>query len=302
MRGITDTVFRQMIAKCGKPDVFFSEFVNVESLLSNGQKELMKYLKISAVEHPVVAQIWGDKPENFLKASQLLTDLGFDGIDINMGCSVKKILKKNCCSALIKNETLSKEIIQAAKEGTGDLPLSIKTRIGFDEIATESWISFLLEQKPAVLTVHGRTAKQAYSGDVNWDEIYKVVKLRDNQPAGRTLIIGNGDVLSLDEIHEKHKKYKVDGVMIGRGILNNPYFFNLEKNIADCTRIEKINLLKQHIQLFTRTYGQSRRVDILKKIMKMYISDFNGAQELRSKLMGAATTDQVFEILDNCST
>lgn len=303
MRGITDVVFRQMIVKCGKPDVLFTEFVNVDSLFSDGQRDLMKYLKFNENEHPIVAQLWGENPDNFAKAGTFLKDLGFDGIDINLGCSVKKILKKSCCSALINNESLSKKIIQGTKEGSCGLPVSIKTRIGFDEVNTESWMGFLLKQGVSAITVHGRTAAQGYGGKANWEEIAKAVKLRDAYSvkcpdAEETLVIGNGDVQSLEEIIEKYKKYNVDGVMVGRGILADPYFFDPSKSIKDCSKAERVSLFRPHVELFTETYGKDWRIDTLKKVISMYISDFDGSRELRGRLMRTTRADEVYEVLE----
>ncbi|HBB64367.1 TPA: dihydrouridine synthase, partial [Patescibacteria group bacterium] len=215
MEDVTDSVFRQVICSVGKPDLFYTEFINVEGLNSKGKEKVIHRLKYDVVEKPIIAQLWGINPENFFKASQIVSDMGFDGIDINMGCSVQKISARGCGSGLINNTELSKEIINAVKEGSDGLPVSVKTRLGWKEYGVDSWIQFLLEQDLDVLTVHGRTARGSGVINANWDEISKCVKLRDEMGKS-TLIFGNGDIKSLIQANEYVNKYGVDGVMIGR--------------------------------------------------------------------------------------
>jgi tRNA-dihydrouridine synthase len=195
MDDVTDTVFRQIVADCAPPDLFFTEFVNVDGLQSPGRKALLKKLQFTPKEQPLIAQIWGKNPENYFKTAQELIDMGFAGIDINMGCPIKDIVNNGCCCALINNRPLAVEIIKATQAGAnGKLPVSVKTRLGFNEIDL-SWHKLLLEQGLDYLTIHGRTRRQMSKDENNWQAIEDIRKLRD-KIAPATLIIGNGDVAS----------------------------------------------------------------------------------------------------------
>ena len=214
MDDVTDTVFRQVVAGCAAPDLYFTEFVNVDGLQSPGRDKLLKRLEFTATEKPLIAQIWGKLPENFRKTADELVAMGFAGIDINMGCPEKTVVKNGCCSALINNRELAAEIIKATQEGTaGRVPVSVKTRLGFSEIDL-SWIEFLLGQNLDMLTIHGRTRKEMSAVPANWDMIGQVRELRD-QLAANTLIVGNGDVENRQQASELAEKYGLDGIMIG---------------------------------------------------------------------------------------
>src|SRR3989344_5899284 len=219
MDDVTDTVFRQVVAVVSKPNLFFTEFTNVDGLQSVGREKVLTRLQHQKTERPLIAQIWGLNPENFCKSAQDISKMDFDGIDLNMGCPEHGTVKKGACSALINNPELAAQIIAATKKGAGDLPVSVKTRIGFSEIQTEEWCGFLLKQDIAVLTVHGRTVKEMSKVPAHWDEIGKVVKLRDKMGL-KTLIIGNGDVENREDGLKKVQEYGVDGIMIGRGIFH----------------------------------------------------------------------------------
>jgi len=203
MEGVTDVVFRQIISQIGRPDVFFTEFTNCDGLMSKGRRRVEDALLFSENEQPVVAQIWGLRPENYYKTAQYCREKGFAGIDINMGCPVDTVIKKGACSALIKNHSLAKEIIDATKEGAEDLPVSVKTRIGFDSISLTDWVGFLLQQDLAALTLHFRTVRELSKVPAHWDCLPEIMKLRQ-ELAPKTLIIGNGDVGSLQEVKEKY--------------------------------------------------------------------------------------------------
>lgn len=292
MDGVTDTVFRQVVAWCGKPDVYFTEFTNVEGLFSKGNKQVLKRFQHTSHEKPLIAQIWGLKPELFYKAAKLIEELGFDGIDINMGCPVHDVAARGACSGLIKNPQLAKEMVQAAQEGSKNLPVSVKTRIGFNKIQTEEWILFLLSLNLDALMVHTRTAKEMSKVPAHWDEIGKVVELR-NVLRNKTIIIGNGDVMSIIEAFEKVKKYGVDGVMIGRGIFHNPWLFNPNNDPLKVSKEERLKLLLKHTKLFVDTWGDTKDFNILKKFFKIYVSNFDGASDLRAKLMKAQNREEV---------
>jgi len=294
MEEVTDTVFRQIVAGVARPDVFFTEFTNVEGLQSVGREKLIHRLRFTESERPIIAQIWGKEPKNFYEATKLIKRLRFDGVDINMGCPEKDVVKNGCCIALINNRGLATEIIAAVKEGAGDLPVSVKTRIGLDKIITEDWCGFLLEQKIDALTVHGRTAKEKSDVPAHWDEIAKVVSLR-NQSKSKTVIIGNGDVKDFLDAKSKLQIANVDGAMIGRGILENINAFNAQP--ATLSPQENVNLLREHLKLWEKTWGNTKNFAIMKKFVKAYIKGWEGAGELRAKLMNSTSVSQAIDTL-----
>lgn len=301
MDDVTDTVFRQVILRVARPDVFFTEFINVEGLCSKGREALLPRLRFSKGEHPIVAQIWGIKPENFREAAKLIKDSGFDGVDINMGCPDKKVTKNGAGAALIDNPGLAKEIIIAAKEGAGGLPVSVKTRIGFKVEKTEEWLEFLLKQDLAALTIHARTAKEMSKVPARWEEIGKAVKLRDELKA-KTVIIGNGDVASFREVLEKHWQFGVDGVMIGRGIFQNPWVFQPhEMSTCEASEAERLKLLLFHAKLWQKTWADKKSFIILRKFFKVYASGFLGASALRTQLLQVNSLAEVKKIF-SCRT
>lgn len=298
MEDVTDTVFRQLVGMCAKPDVYFTEFVSVDGLCSKGREKIIHRLQFTQKERPIIAQVWGLVPEHYYRSAKMIVDMGFDGIDINMGCPVEKVLVHGCCAALIENRTLAGEIIKATKEGAGDLPVSVKTRIGYKKIVTEDWVEFLLKQDIIALTVHGRTASELSKVPADWDEIGKAVTVR-NQLKSSTLIVGNGDVKSQEEGRQKCKTYGVDGVMIGRGIFDNLWLFDRSGKTHAFTSHERLSLLLTHVRLFDKTWGKSKNFDILKRFFKIYVTDFVGAKDLRVKLMGAHTAGEVEKIVLN---
>jgi len=259
--------------------------------INESEKLLLKEKSVK-----LIAQIWGKDPEKYYKAAQFIAnETNFDGIDINMGCPVKNVVKNGCCSALITQPELAKEIILATKEAT-DLPLSVKTRIGFRQVVTESWISHLLQLPIDALTIHGRIQKQMSEGVADWNEIAKAVKLRD-ELAPHIKIIGNGDVESYQEGIEKCERYGVDGVMIGRGIFKNPWFFN--PDMIAVTMDEKLDLMKEHTRLFEATWERSKNFAILRRFFKIYTNGFREASTLRNALMTTANAEEVYHAIDN---
>ncbi len=308
MEGGTDTVFRQILASCGRPDVMFTEFTNVEGLLSKGREEVGKRLIHEENEKPLIAQIWGKNPESFFEVSQQLAKMGFSGIDINMGCPERTVVANGCCSALIDNPSLATEIIEAVRKGAGGLPVSVKTRIGFKSIETERWIGFLLEHDLDALTVHFRTQKEMSLVPAHWEEAEKVVKLKAKSSKLKTVIIGNGDVVSKKQGKELAEKYGLDGIMIGRGAFLNPYVFDETVDYASQAREERIKLLRKHLDLFETTWkvthplserGYTKSFAPLKRYFKIYISGFDGAAELREKLMATQNLEETREVLKN---
>lgn len=300
MEDVTDTVFRRIVALCGRPDVFFTEFTSADGLNSAGREAVIHRLQFTDQERPLVAQIWGKSPENYYKAAQEIRALGFDGLDINMGCPVPKIVKNGCCSALIENRSLAQELIAAALEGAGPLPVSIKTRLGFKRICIEEWAEFLLGFKPAALTIHGRTAKQLSKGAANWAEIAKAVKIRDAMNS-KTIIIGNGDVARYSDINEKHLVYGVDGVMIGRGVFHNLMIFNPNgREFSSLSSSEKLRFLLTHLDLYEKTWAGVRPYAVLKKFFKIYINGMRNASELRTRLVETNSFEEARGILSEC--
>ena len=308
MDDVTDCAFRHLIAKYGKPDVFFTEFVSVDGLCSPGKEKLMIDFKYGEDEHPIVAQIFGSKPENFEKVARMLVEMGFDGIDINMGCPVKKVLNQNSCSALIRTPELAKEIILATKRGAGNVPVSVKTRIGFNKVEIDTWIPAILETNPAALTVHLRTVKEMSKVPAHWELMRDIVKIRDDMKSD-TLIIGNGDVIDLDDAKKKCEETGCDGVMLGRAIFGNPFLFaksqgasltvNMSRMPLGTVPIkQKLQVMLEHTKLFEEMLGKHKNFAIMKKHYKAYVNGFDGAKELRVKLMETNNSQEVEDIVN----
>ena len=297
MDDVTDTVFRRIVGRCARPDLFFTEFVNVDGLQSPGRARLVKRIQFTPEEGPVIAQIWGKDPENFRKTAAELVDMGFAGIDINMGCPDKTVVKNGCCSALINNRELAGEIIRAVQEGVaGRVPVSVKTRLGFGAV-DYSWHEFLLGFKLNMLTIHGRTRAQLSEVPADWDAIARVRELRDKL-APDTLIVGNGDVMSRAQAADLAAAHKLDGVMIGRGVFHDPYAFAETSPWPEQTKKQRLALYAQHVKLFAETWNeQDRRTATLNKFCKIYVNGFDGAKELREHLMNAQTPAQLLDLL-----
>ena len=303
MEDVTDTVFREIVMGMAAPDklnLVFTEFTSVEGMnhpvgrnrvserliVNDSEKELLKKQNVK-----LVAQIWGRNPEIYRNIAKYLTEnYQFDGIDINMGCPVKKVVKQGACSALIGEPSLAKEIISATKEGT-NLPVSIKTRTGIKKHQTEEWISQLIETKPAAIILHGRTQRMQSEGNADWNEIAKAVSLK-NQLDPSIPLHGNGDVFSYADGLKKIEETGVNGVMIGRGIFQNPWFFNPEK--TDLSKEERIEKLLQHTRLFEQTWGGKKNFNILKRFYKIYLNSFDGAAKMRADLMEVKNFEEVY--------
>jgi tRNA-dihydrouridine synthase len=293
MDDVTDTVFRQIVAECAPPDLYFTEFVNVDALNSPGRQAALRKLKFTDSERPIIAQIWGKTPENFYAAAKLIKEMGFDGLDLNFGCPEKNVIKNGLCIAMINNRGLTGEILAASREAVGeDFPLSVKTRLGLNEV-DYSWHEFLLKYKLNMLSIHGRTAKQMSKVPADWEAINHIREMRDAHfPA--TLIVGNGDVSNRKHAEELAKKYKLDGIMIGRGIFDDPFAFSSDSGWAGMTKQQKLDLYAKHVKLFGKTWPNGeRKLHTLNKFCKIYVNGFEGAKELREKLMRAQTADEL---------
>jgi nifR3 family TIM-barrel protein len=283
MEGATDSAFRRVVHDCGRPDVSFTEFVNVEGLMSAGAVRLEPYLMYDPSEHPLIVQLWGLDPDNFSAVADRMVERGFDGVDINMGCPDKAVIKKGTGGALINNKPLAAAIIQAVKRGVaGRVPVSVKIRIGYKKIETEAWARFVLAQGIDALTVHGRTVAELSRVPNHWDEIEKVVKIRDELGL-TTKIIGNGDVESLDQARAMADVHGVDGIMIGRGVFKNPWVFAKEDRSME--KEDRIALLRKHLNLYETIFGEMKPYEPMKRFFKIYIQQFPGAVELRDRLM-----------------
>lgn len=287
MANVTDAAFRRMIAKYGKPDVTWTEFVACDGLMSPGRDKLLVDFMYTEAERPIVAQIFGSNPENFYKTAQLVQELGFDGIDINMGCPAKNVEHQNAGARLIKSPKLAQEIIKETKRGAGDLPVSVKTRIGYNKNTLSEWLPYLLETEPAAITIHARTRKEMSLVPAHWEVIKDAVELRDKHDSSKnkTLILGNGDVKNLSEAKIRVKETGADGVMIGRGIFGNPWVFNKKVKEGSISIQEKLKVMIEHTHLFEQVLGEYKNFDIMKKHYKAYVNGFDGAKELRIKLM-----------------
>ncbi|HXH26640.1 MAG TPA: tRNA-dihydrouridine synthase [Candidatus Acidoferrum sp.] len=292
MEGATDMVFRQIVQKAAPADVYFTEFTNTDSFCSpKGQASTAARLRIAKGEGPVIAQIWGTNPEHFAQMAKGIATMGFAGIDINMGCPVKDVTKKGACSALIETPALAADIIAATKEG--GLPVSVKTRIGFKTQKTEEWAGFLLGQDITALTIHARTAKEMSKVPAHWEEVAKVVQLR-NEVAPQTVILGNGDVANRADGLAKAQATGADGVMIGRGIFANPFCF--ENKPTTHQPAELVSLLNLHLDLFDDAWPHHQFAP-LKRFFKVYIKGFEGASEIREQLMQTRTTAEARAVI-----
>jgi tRNA-dihydrouridine synthase len=251
-------------------------------------------------QRPIVAQIWGRDPQKFYDAAKLIQSLGFNGVDINMGCPQDKEIEQKTCAYLIREPKLAQEIVLATKEGAGNLPVSVKTRIGYSQPETESWISTLLDTRPAVITVHGRTKKEKSKVPAHWDEITKAVEIRNKHASFQTLILGNGDITSREQALARIAETGVDGVMVARGAFGNPWLFNAQ--IANGlkpfpTVEERLMVMLEHAELYEQKLNGQKPFIHMRKNFKAYCSGFAGAAELRAKLMEVENTSQAREIV-----
>lgn len=304
MDDVTDAAFRRLIAKYGKPDVFWTEFVSADGLQSEGRERLLIDFWYTKAEHPIIAQIFGTNPENYYKSAQLIKELGFDGVDINMGCPEKNTCKAGAGAAMVKNPKLAQEVIQASKEGAGNLPVTVKIRSGYNKHEIETWIPQLLKAEPKVITLHARTRKQMSKVPADWGLVKRTVEIRD-EIRKDVLIIGNGDVQNLKEAEQRVKETGADGVMIGRGIFGNPWLFNKEVDRDDLDLEERFQVMLEHTFLYEllfkngslRGSGFIKNFHIMRKHFKAYVSGFDNAREFRMKLMKTESAQEVVGIV-----
>ncbi len=310
MEDVTDTVFREILlsrADVETLNVVCTEFVATEGichevgvenvshrfLISDSERELLKSRNTK-----IIAQIWGAKPENFYKSIKLITEkYDFDGIDINMGCPMKKIIRQAGGASLVREPESAKEIIAASKSAT-NLPISVKTRTGDIEPQIETWIQALADAKPAAITLHGRTRSMMYKGLADWSEIKKANDLvKSISP--ETVLIGNGDIHSLESAKERIEYSGVDGVMIGRGMMSNPWVFS--RDLPEISITMRFEVLLEHARLFDKVWGDTKPFAVIKKFFKSYINSFNGASELRNRLMSCSSMKEIENLIADYS-
>jgi nifR3 family TIM-barrel protein len=298
MADVTDVAFREIIRKYsrhgqdgGGPDVFWTEFVSSDGLCSSGREALIHDLEYTEKERPIVAQLFSSNPKNMYESAKLCRELGFDGIDINMGCPDRSIIKQEAGSAMIQNPEQAKRVIRAAQRGAWPLPVSVKTRIGYNKVEIDTWIPAVLSCDITVLTMHLRTRKELSKVPAHWELAGEVMKqVKKHSPS--TLYIANGDIQSLKEAQEKNKNHDIDGVMIGRGIFGNPWFFDSNRNPEISIR-EKLEVMLEHTKLFWDTLSEIKNFAIMKKHYKAYVNGFDGAKDLRIKLMETHSYEEV---------
>ena len=329
MDGVTDHPYRHIQKKYGNPTVVYTEFASVEGIC-RGAKQLLKDFLYDEIQRPIVAQIYGTTPKFFRQTAVLLCELGFDGIDINMGCPAKNVAHSGAGAALIKTPELAQKIVRETQAGVKDwlddikvadladitpeitaiikerhdklpptqqekrnIPVSVKTRVGYDSLVVYEWIPRLLELEPAVIAIHGRTLRQQYSGLANWDEIGKAVELAEKTD---TLILGNGDVDSLTTAEKRIAEYGLDGVLIGRASMGNPYIFGAAK-IDDPSLFA---IAVEHAELFEEAYQNNEHYAFLpmRKNLGWYVRSIPNAKEVRSELFQTETSQEVKTILE----
>jgi nifR3 family TIM-barrel protein len=287
LANVTDAAFRRVIACYSKPagpHVMYTEFVSADGLFlsdEKGRNVLMRDLIFTDAERPIVAQFFTSRPDMMERASALARELGFDGVDINMGCPDRSVEKQGGGAALIKNPERAAELIRAAWNGVGGtIPVSVKTRIGYNKEELSEWLPVLLDENPVALTLHLRTRKEMSKVPANWEYMKKAIHIRD-ELGSDTLLLGNGDADSLEEARKRSEESGADGVMIGRGIFGNPWFFSGHAP----TPKESLQVLGKHIEIFDELLGDIKSFAIMKKHFKAYVTGWDGARELRLQLM-----------------
>ncbi|MGM0482511.1 MAG: tRNA dihydrouridine synthase [Patescibacteria group bacterium] len=319
MAGVTDPAFRFMVAKYSKyggadigeygkkeiktepsegPDVIYTEFISASGLFLGDKDSLMEDMRFTNAERPIIAQFFSSDPERMKEASLLASEMGFDGIDINLGCPDRSVCKQGAGSELIRSPEMAQRIVRIVKENSNGLPVSVKTRAGYhsdDELG--EWLKVLLDAEPSALVLHARTAKDMYAKPARWELVREAVKIRD-QLKSNTLILGNGDISSLEDLHLKVEYSEADGAMVGRALLGNPWFFSSKKVLSGLTVRERLRVLVEHCQLFEKLSKDRKSFAFMRKHFKSYVSGWSGAKELRTRLMGAESAGEVESIIE----
>lgn len=347
MDGVTDASFRLIAAKYGRPDIFMTEFTSVEGICA-GADGFIRDFAYSDAERPIIAQIYGRNPDHFYKVAHIVCELGFDGVDINMGCPAKNVAAKGCGAGLILNPSLALTLMRSVRRGIEDwvagqqladlslntavlqhiksismmrpsalatgprrpIPMSVKTRVGYDEIVVADWVSTLLEEKPAAISVHGRTLKQMYRGEADWQAIACAVEVAQGTD---TLVLGNGDLKSMQQVVRRVRETGVDGVLLGRAALGNPWIFRDKQWAKDVLRLpqntptrvleerivthqERTDVLLEHSRHFQGLWGE-KRFPAMRKHLAWYCKGFHGAARWRSEMVRARSVRDVEDIV-----
>lgn len=295
LANVTDAAFRRLIAKYGKPDVLWTEFVSADGLVLGNKDILMRDLVYSESERPIIAQFFSSRPEMMEKAAALAQELGFDGIDINMGCPDKSVEKQGAGAKLITTPEVAVELIAAAKQGAPKLPVSVKTRVGYNKDVLDEWLPKLLSAKPAAVTVHARTRKEMSAVPARWERVARAVEIR-NEVGSDALIIGNGDATSLADARAKVAASGADGAMLGRAIFGNPWLFAPNDFPPLPTRLR---VAVEHAKLFEELLGDIKNFALMKKHFKAYAEGFPGAKELRVRLMETNNAQEIETIIED---
>ena len=300
LANVTDAAFRRVIAKYSKPAgpaVFWTEFVSADGLIKatpEGKAKLMRDLIYTEAERPIVAQLFTSNPETMEQAARLCQELGFDGIDINMGCPDKSIEKQGAGAKLITTPERAVEVIRAAKRGADKIPVSVKTRLGYNKDMLEEWLPVILKENPAAVTIHARTRKEMSKVPARWERVKRAVEVR-NEMGSDALILGNGDVKNIEEAKARVAETGADGVMIGRGIFGTPWLFN--ETAEDISVEERLRIAIEHTKAFEELLGDIKSFAIMKKHFKAYVEGFDGAKELRAKMMEANSSEEIENIV-----
>jgi nifR3 family TIM-barrel protein len=309
MADVTDAAFRRIIAKYSKtnvrdpgleqvgymPYVTWTEFVSADGLAlapEEGRKKLMADLIYSDAERPIVAQFFGSRPENMEKAAALARELGFDGVDINMGCPDKSIEKQGAGAAHMKDPSHAQEIIAAAKAGAQHVPVSVKTRLGYNKDELEEWLPKVLAADPVAVTVHARTRKEMSLVPARWERVKRAVEIR-NELGSKAKILGNGDIKNVPDALQKIADTGADGAMLGRAIFGNPWLFAPQAPELP----ERLRVMVEHTKLYEELLPH-KSFSIMKKHYKAYVSGFDGAAELRAELMNAPNAEVISECVE----
>ncbi len=300
LANVTDASFRQHIIRYSRPDVIWTEFVSADGLCHPvGQKALLQDLVFQNNERPIVAQLFTSHPEKMREAAKIVAELGFDGIDINMGCPDKNVMKQGAGASCMKDPGNAVALIWAAKDGVAEagknIPISVKTRLGFNEDVLESWLPKLLEAKPAALTLHARTKKDMSKVPARWERVRRAVEIRDAL-GSKTLIIGNGDVTSMAHARARVAETGCDGVMFGRAIFGNPWLFDEEKK--EITVAEKIDAALVHTEMYLEHWQGRKSFELMKKFYRAYINNFPLAKELRAEMMEKKSFEEIKEVVE----
>ena len=292
LAGVTDPAFRRLIARHGKPHATWTEFTSADGLCTPGRDRLLRGLAYAELERPIVAQLFGAKPDTMERAAALAAELGFDGIDINMGCPDRNVEKRGAGAALCKQPALAQAMVRAARRGAGSVPVSAKIRLGYSRNELATWLPALLEAEPVAVTIHARTRQEMSLVPARWDAIAQAVDIRDRLGAP-AYVVGNGDAASLADARRKARDSGADGVMLGRAIFGNPWLFDERRDLADIPPVEKLQVLLEHTRLFEELLGDIKSLDTMKKHYKSYLKGFDGAKALFFQLMEAHDVNEV---------